>query len=223
MQTLRGFLAALVIGVATTVVILAVAIVAFLNPFWVGFAQERAQAPAWTGWTLAELRIVTDGVLADLVIGPPEFDVELAGAPVLNVREREHMGDVRDVFATFYLAAAACALVLVGAFVLARGPGARGRLWRRLSRTGVVIVLVTVVGGALAVLFFDAAFALFHRLFFSPGTWTFDPDTERLVQLFPYTFWVETTIAVAVVVIALAALVAWVGRRRAAAAEARAR
>ena len=222
MQSLRGFLAALVIGVATTLVILAVAILPFLNPFWVGFAQERAEAPAWTGWTLAELRLVTDGVLADLVVGPPDFDVELDGAPVLNAREREHMADVRDVFTSFYLVAAGCALILAGAFAFARGPAARAVLWRRLSRTGVIIVIVTVVGGALAVLFFDAAFTLFHDLFFPPGTWTFDPATERLVQLFPYRFWVETSVGVGVVVIALAALLAWVGRRRAAAAEARA-
>ena len=222
MQSLRGFLAALVIGVAATVVILAIAILPFLNPIWVGFAQERAQATAWTGWTLAELRIVTDGVLADLVVGPPDFDVQLDGAPVLNAREREHMADVRDVFATFYLVAAGCALILAGVFLFARGPRARAAFWRRLARTGVIIVLVTVIGGALAVLFFDAAFTLFHDLFFPPGTWTFDPATERLVQLFPYQFWVETSVAVGVVVIGLAALVAWVGRRRAAAAEARA-
>ncbi len=223
MQSLRGFLAALVIGVATTLVILALAVLPFLNPFWVGFAQERAQAPAWTGWTLAELRIVTDGVLADLVVGPPDFDVQLDGAPVLNAREREHMADVRDVFATFFLLAAGSAVLLVAAFALSRGARARALLWRRLSRSGGVIAVVTVVGGALAVLFFDAAFRLFHDLFFPPGTWTFDPDTERLVQLFPYQFWVETSIAVGVVVVVLAALLAWVGRGRAAAAEARAR
>jgi integral membrane protein (TIGR01906 family) len=223
MQSLRGFLAALVIGVATTVVILAVAILPFLNPIWVGFAQERAQATAWTGWTLAELRIVTDGVLADLVIGPPDFDVQLQGSPVLNAREREHMADVRDVFASFYLVAAGSALILVGAFAFARSTAARAVFWRRLSRTGVIIVLATIIGGAVAVLFFDAAFTLFHDLFFPPGTWTFDPATERLVQLFPYQFWVETSVAVGVVVIALAALIAWIGRRRAAAAEARAR
>jgi integral membrane protein (TIGR01906 family) len=222
MQSLRGFLAALVIGVATAIVIVAVAILPFLNPVWVGFAQERAQATAWTGRTTAELRTVTDGVLADLVLGPPDFDVQLDGTPVLNARERQHMADVRNVFASFYLVAIGSAFILAGAFLFARGAAARAVLWRRLSRTGVIIVLVTVIGGALAVLFFDAAFTLFHQLFFPPGSWTFDPATERLVQLFPYQFWVETSIAVGVVVVALAGLLAWVGRRRAAAAGARA-
>jgi len=220
MQSLRGFLAALVVGVATALVIVALAIIPFLSPVWVGFAQERAEATAWTGWTRAELGLVTDGVLADLIVGPPAFDVALEGEPVLNERERQHMADVRGVFATFYLVALAAGLVLAGAFVLNRRRPARARLWRRLSGSGLIITAVTIVGGVLALLFFDAAFALFHGLFFAEGSWTFDSGTERLVQLFPYQFWVESTIAVGVVAVALSLLLAWVGRRRARALEA---
>ena len=41
----------------------------------------------------------TDAILADLVVGPPDFDVAVAGTPVLIERERAHMRDVRGVFA----------------------------------------------------------------------------------------------------------------------------
>ncbi|OGO57732.1 MAG: hypothetical protein A2V85_18420 [Chloroflexi bacterium RBG_16_72_14] len=218
MQSLRGGLAALAVGVASVLVVLALAILPFLNPVWVGFAQERAQAAAWTAFAPADLRAVTDAILADLVLGPPDFDVSLAGQPVLNEAERGHMRDVRTVFLGLYLAAAVGALVLVAAFALARGR-ARARLWRRLSRSGLMIALVTVAGGLLALVFFDAAFALFHRVFFPQGNWQFDPATDRLVQLFPERFWVETSVAVGVVVVVLGFVLAWVGRRRAAAIE----
>ena len=66
-------------------------------------------------------------------------------------------------------------------------------------------------------MFFDQAFELFHTLFFPAGSYNFDPGTERLVQLFPYQFWVETTIAVGTLVVALSLLLWWFGRRRAAA------
>jgi integral membrane protein (TIGR01906 family) len=82
-----------------------------------------------------------------------------------------------------------------------------------------VIAVVTVAGGLLALVFFDAAFALFHRVFFPQGNWQFDPATDRLVQLFPERFWVETSVAVGVVVIVLGIALAWVGGRRAAAIE----
>ena len=218
MQSLRGVLASLTVGLATVLVVVALAILPFLNPAWVGFAQVRTQVPAWTGFAPAELRTATDAILADLVLGPPDFDVALAGRPVLNDAERGHMRDVRTVFLGLYLAAAIAALVLAAAFVLARGR-ARARLWRRISRTGLAIAIVTLGGGLLALVFFDAAFTLFHRVFFPQGNWQFDPTTDRLVQLFPQQFWVETSVAVGVVVVIIGMVLAGAGRRRAAAIE----
>jgi len=221
MHTLTGALASLVVGIAAALVIVAIAILPFLNPVWVSFEQGRAQAAAWTGFSDADLRTATDSILADLVVGPPDFDVTLNGTPVLNERERGHMRDVRGVFASFYLLAAGAAVVLVGAFLLARGPAARARLWRRLGLAGRVIAVATVALGIVGVLFFDTAFEVFHELFFPAGSFLFDPATDRLVQLFPETFWVETTIAVGVAIIVLAAGLAWFGGHRARTLEAR--
>ena len=61
---------------------------------------------------------------------------------------------------------------------------------------------VVVVGLAFAV-FFDQAFELFHQIFFPPGTYMFDPRTEKLVQLFPDQFWSETSLALALAVLIL--------------------
>jgi len=218
MATLRGVLAALVTGIATALVVVALSILPFLNPVWVGFEQGRAGAPAWTGFNPADLAHATNEILADLVLGPADFDVELDGQPVLVEREREHMRDVRNVFASFYVAAAVGALVLVGAYLVARSLGVRSRVafWRRLAGSGKVIAIVTVVGGITGVLFFDTAFEVFHRLFFPAGTYLFDPGTDRLVQLFPEQFWVETTIGVGIVVIGLSVGLALLGGWRAA-------
>ena len=222
MHRLTGALASLVVGIAAALVIVAIAILPFPTPAWVGFEQGRAQAAAWTGFSEGDLRAATDSILADLVVGPPDFDVAIAGVPVLTERERGHMRDVRGVFAGFYLLAIVGAGVLVGAFLLARGPAARARLWRRLGLAGRVIAVATVALGIVGVLFFDTAFEVFHELFFPAGSFLFDPATDRLVQLFPETFWVETTIAVGIVIVALAAGLAWLGGRRARTLEARA-
>ena len=76
----------------------------------------------------------------------------------------------------------------------------------------------TVVVGLLGVVFFDTAFEIFHQTFFPAGSYLFDPRTERLVQLFPQQFWVESTIAVGGVLVGLALGLAWLGGRRARAA-----
>lgn len=214
MSSLRGAITSLVLGIATAIVIVALAILPFLNPLWVGFEQGRAQAGAWTGFTAGDLRTVTDAILADLIVGPPDFDVAIDGEAVLDVRERQHMVDVRGVFAAFYVVAAGAALVLAAAFALSRRESQRRTLWRRLSGAGAVTAVMTVVVGVVGVLFFDQAFELFHTLFFPAGSYTFDTGTEKLVQLFPYQFWVETSVAVAAVIVGLSALVWWIGRRR---------
>lgn len=201
------------IGVATALAVVAVTIPVFLNPIWVAFEQGRARADAWTGFTPADLRTATDSILADLVVGPPDFDVAVGGTPVLNERERGHMRDVRGVFIGFF----AVALVAVAAAILItarRDAAGRRAAWAAIRGGSVGLVVALVVAGAVALVAFDALFEIFHRLFFSGGSYTFDPATERLVQLFPFQFWQETAIAVGVVSAVLAAVVAGVATRR---------
>jgi integral membrane protein (TIGR01906 family) len=201
------------IGLATALALVALTIPLFLNPLWVAFEQGRAQATAWTGYSETELRTATDAILGDLVVGPPDFDVEVAGEPVLNERERAHMRDVRGVFIGFF---AVTILAAVAAAVVAtrRHGELRRATWRAVRGGAVGLVAGLALAGVIAVVAFDALFETFHRLFFAGGSYTFDPRTERLVQLFPFTFWQETAIAVGVVSAVLAILVAAVATRR---------
>ncbi len=215
MEKLSGKAASGLIAVATAVAIVAIVIPLYLNPLWVGFEQGRAQAPAWTGYAEAQLRAVTDAILADLVLGPPDFDVVVDGQPVLNERERSHMGNVRGVFMGFFAIAAvlAVAAVIVAARWCATDRPGRTRRAVRNGALGLIVGLGLV--GFVAIIAFDALFEIFHQVFFPGGTYTFDPTTERLVQLFPFQFWQETAVAVGVVAAVVAAVVAVVAHRRA--------
>ena len=198
---------------ATAVVITAIAIVPFLSPAWVSFEQGRTGAEVLTGYTTAELRTATDAILADLVIGPPDFDVVAGGAPVLNPREQSHMRDVRGVFAGFGLIALLAAAGLVISVVLARRLGHPERAWSAVRNGARGLAIGVVIAAAVAFFAFDAAFELFHRLFFAGGSYTFDPGTDRLVQLFPFAFWSETTMVVGAVIIAISLAVTWIAGR----------
>jgi integral membrane protein (TIGR01906 family) len=205
MERLGRPASSVLVGIATGVVILAVAIIPFLNPVWVSFEQGRARADAWTGYSPAQLRQATDAILSDLVVGPPRFDVVVAGQPVLNDRERAHMTDVRGVFVGLALVVGASLVVLVTAHRLAAGSGA---FWRAVRRGAAVLAAGVVVAGVIGTFAFDAAFEVFHRLFFAGGTYTFDARTDRLVQLFPDEFWFETSLALGALMLLLC-LVAW--------------
>ena len=216
MDTFRGRAANTLIGLATALAIVAVTLPLFLNPLWIAFEQARSQATAWTGFTEPELRSATDAILSDLVIGPPAFDVAVGGSPVLNERERGHMRDVRGVFVGFFAAAALLGVVAIVVHARRRG-AARSGSWRAMRAGALTLIVVLVVAGVVALVAFEAMFEVFHRIFFAGGSYTFDPSTERLVQLFPFAFWQETALAVGVVCIALAGLLAIVASRRAAA------
>jgi integral membrane protein (TIGR01906 family) len=208
-------LGAWLIASATAIVILGASIAPFLAPAYVRVEQDRAGAGPLTGYDGPQLDTIAASLIGDLVLWQGDFDVAVDGSPVLNERERGHMRDVRGVFAGFFALVALGAIGLVVATRRARGTEARFALWRAVAAGARGLAIALAVVGVVAFVAFDAAFEVFHRLFFSAGTYTFDPATDRLVQLFPERFWSETSIAVGIVALALALLTFWQARRHA--------
>ena len=205
------------VAVSTALVVVALAIVPYLGSGWVAFEQGRAGAAELTEFAPGDLRTVTDAILADLVSGTGDFDVQLDGATVLSDTERSHMRDVRAVFASLYAAAAVALAILGIAFWRAGRQGSRWTrrdAWRGVRFGAIGLVIGTAVAGVIALVAFDVAFEVFHRLFFAQGTYLFDPATSRLVQLFPDAFWSETAIAVGAMILVVASGTAWLAGRR---------
>lgn len=208
--TLAQRVAAVIAAIATPCVIVGAAVLLFVNPIWVGFEQDRSDVARITGYTPAQVHDVTGSILSDLVFGPPDFDATVNGVAVLEPRERSHMVDVRTVLLSLGLVALAATVLLAGLMVASRG---RRWFWRAVGTGASVLVGGVIVVGVGFALFFDQAFGIFHEIFFPPGTYTFDPRTDRLVQLFPDQFWSETSVAIALVVLLLAFLVVLETRR----------
>ena len=203
-------IAAVITAIATPCVIIGAAVLLFLNPIWVGFEQDRSDVTRITGYTSAQVHDVTGSILSDLVFGPPDFAAKVNGLVVLEPRERSHMVDVRTVLISLGLVALAATVLLAGLLVASRG---RRWFWRAVGSGASVLVGGVIVVGVAFALFFDQAFELFHEMFFPPGTYMFDPRTDRLVQLFPDQFWSETSVAIALAVLLLAFLVVLEARR----------
>ena len=205
-----GTIAALIIGLATGILIVAVAVAVLFNPIWVGIGQAHAESGLKTGYGPDDLRTATDSILADLVLGPPDFDVQVLGQPVLNEAERGHMRDVRTVFVGFAGVTLIAVVVMIVARLATRGSV---RFWKRVRRGARVTAVVTVALGLTGLVAFDTMFQLFHELLFPGGNFNFDPNTDRLVQLFPEQFWLETTLVLGGVIVGLSYLVVrWAGR-----------
>jgi len=205
------------IAAATALVILGGSIVPFLTPLYIRIEQDRSGVERLVRWDSGLVYDVTNSIVHDLMFGG-DFRVAVGDAQVLNEREQAHMRDVRGVFQGFFALSIVSLAFLVWAFRRARAPEARAAAWRAVGRGASGLVVALVVSGVFATLAFDAAFDVFHRLFFSAGSYSFDPLTDRLVQLFPEQFWSDTAIAVGFVAILAAVLTAWVAGRRASAA-----
>ena len=212
-----GRLVAFLIAAATALVILGASILPFLTPVYIRVEQERSGVERLTGWDTGLVYEVTSSIVGDLLRGG-DFAVRVGDTPALSVREQAHMRDVRGVFQGFFVLVAGAIVILAWAFRRARAPEARAAAWRAVASGARGLGIALVVAGAFAVFAFDAAFEVFHRLFFSAGSYTFDPRTDRLVQLFPDQFWSDTAIAFGVVAVTVALLVAWRAGRRAASA-----
>ena len=205
----RGPLITILVGLATAVVIISVALLPFLSSPWLAFEQGRAESAAWTGYSEADVARVTNAIVEDLIAGPGFFDQEVAGEPVLNERERGHMRDVQTVFRGLWVLAGA-SLIVLGVAALTD----RARFWHGVRRGAAVLAVGVVVLGVVALVAFDALFETFHRLFFAGGSYTFDPSTDRLVQLFPFVFWQETATAVGALIVVLCAVLWWIAGNR---------
>jgi integral membrane protein (TIGR01906 family) len=224
-----GRLTTWLVPIATAFVLLGPSVLPFLTPAWVDFEQDRAGAPALAQECADPVHAFTNSILRDLVVGG-NFDAELdarastaqpcfatsLGPLVLTEAERGHMGDVRGVFQGFGVLILASLLILGATWRRARERDSRATWWTAVRRGASGLAVLIAVLGAISLVAFDAAFEVFHRLFFAAGTYSFDPATSRLVQIFPDQFWSETTIAVAMVSMSLALATAWFAGRRAA-------
>lgn len=214
--------------VATALVILGLTVLPFLTPVWVEFEQDRTVATNWVDIYPEETHRVTNLILGSLILGLGDFDARMStqrieGHPVkgsdtgpyfLTDAERSHMRDVRGVFAGFGLLVLVSAGFLVYAARRARARDSRRELWTGVRNGAAGLAVVITILGALSLVAFDAMFEAFHELFFPAGTFTFDPATSRLIQIFPDRFWSETTLAVGAVGLVAAVGVTLVAMRR---------
>ena len=201
------------IAAATALVLLGGSILPFLNPLFVRLEQDRTGVAQLTGYALAALDRVASGLLGDLVLWQGDFDVLVDGRPVLSPAEVGHMRDVRGGFAGLFALVAAALAILVVASRRGRGTEARAATWRAVAGGARGLAIAIAVVSVFVVFAFDAAFEVFHRLFFAAGSYTFDPRTDKLVQLFPEAFWSETAVFVGIVALG-ASIATWLVARR---------
>lgn len=197
MKPLRRLLRRSLLALAAAAVAIGATTAIFLTPPVVHLLLSVSDAHTVLGVEPRVAQTLSDALVGDLLTDGA-FDVPLGDAPLLSAGERSHLVDVGNLLRLVLVAG-------LGGLILLTLARARRRTWLRVAiRDGTALI----VGGALLAaaaftLAFDATFAFFHGLFFAAGTWTFNPATDRLIQLYPQEFW---TLAALLFCLALALL-----------------
>ena len=201
----------LIFGLGLALVIMLAGPLLLFNPPLTSALQARHGVPAAFDTSQAEVDRVTGEILGDLFVGG-SFDAAFEGdAPLLNDRERSHLGDVsRLVQLLLGVMLVAVLVAVVTGLLLRREPRRQGRIMVITAGSIGAVALVLAVVFAVA---FDAAFLAFHEVFFPPGTYLFEPGS-KLITLFPGGFWFDASLAAGGAIILTALAVAVVGLRR---------
>lgn len=184
MNSIRRLLRRLLLAISAAALAIGATTAIFLTPPVVHLLLRASDAATLLEVEPRVAEALSDALVGDLLTGGA-FEAPLGGAPLLSAGERSHLADVGSLLRAVLAAGLGGLLILTGARL-------RRRAWLRAAiRDGAALI----AGGALMAaaafaLAFDATFAFFHGLFFAAGTWTFNPATDRLVQLYPQGFWV---------------------------------
>lgn len=153
-----------------------------------------------TGLPLAEVDRAGAEVLAYFRNDAGRLDITVMAdgqsQALFTEREIAHMADVKRLIrAVFRLQEASLVIVLsyVALAVLWSGESSP-RTLAKLALAGIGAgALVVGSIGVFALTGFDQAWTTFHEVAFRNDLWRLDPDTDRLIQMYPEPFWQQTT------------------------------
>ena len=181
------------------------------NPWFTAALQARHDVEDAFQVSQAEIDRVSGEILVDLYVGG-DFDASLTpGQPLLDERERSHMGDVSSLVRLL-------AGTTVVALIVAVATGAWLRHERRrqgrimFTAAGLVGAIALLLAGIFAVAF-EPAFLAFHAIFFPPGTYLFS-EGSQLIVLFPEGFWFDASLAAGSAIVLAALVVTLIGFAR---------
>ena len=165
-----------------------------------------------TDWTEEEILGAYDDVM-DFLIHDGDF-----GTGVLKWSEdgKAHFTDVRGLFRldlNLFLASGVLTAVLLILSTKIRPARLGGRGPSFWSGIGVMALFAMV--GALGAIDFDRAFTVFHHIFF-PGksNWLFDPDLDQIIQILPEVYFRNCAILAIGLIVLLCIVYILLGKRK---------
>lgn len=125
-----------------------------------------------------------------------EVVVEGKNVPMFNQKEIDHMVDVKDLFTglnSLQMAAYVIFIILIVVLTITnRMSSLTNSIYRALG------VYLFVIGGIAVYAFIDFSgfWVIFHKVLFSNDLWLLNPNTDRMINMFPEVFFNRLVIRV---------------------------
>ena len=141
---------------------------------------------------MSYLRGNREDLVVHAVIGGEETEF-------FNDLEKFHMNDVRKLFIAALYIRRFCLLLMIGSaivtFMISK------HVLKRISKAVMIVLgafdlcFLALIG--IISINFTRAFTIFHQIFFDNDAWLLDPDTERLINIVPEGFFIDTSLRIA--------------------------
>ncbi len=204
-------LGTLVMGLCGFNVLLSIQLVALNANFYVSSWSDLGIATT-VGISERDLATVGEHLLAYFTgsVSTPQVEVEIDGTvmPIFKEHELQHLEDVHGLFHMGISAKYACeALIVIGVLIATfRKESTTQKLQKALRLSCAILCVFVILIAAGAVFDFSKWWTTFHLVTFSNDLWLLDPQSDRLIQIFPEQFFYKAVTRIFIISLALTGL-----------------
>jgi len=165
--------------------------------------ETKYDVEATTGMSTMELDRVNQGIIRFFSSSeslPDALSQSGANPDVFKQKEILHMNDVRSliqVISHIEFVSLLIVIAFIGTGLVAAPWGGRQAIARTLTLGALLTFLLVIITGVLSYTSFDQLFLTFHETVFQNNYWELDPRTDHLIQMFPFGFWYDAILTVA--------------------------
>lgn len=199
-----------IIGIILTICLILVLLITSVEAavYWIpGYFEheyEKHRVLDDVEMNMEDLLEVTDHMMAYLRGEAEDLQIytrigELDSWPFFNQRELLHMEDVKQLFLGGLMVRRVCtALILAGLLLLWKRKGLRSLPKSLCIGTGVFFCTVCLLAAIIST-DFTQYFTIFHQIFFNNDLWLLNSNTDRLINIVPEPFFIDTAALIALI------------------------
>jgi integral membrane protein (TIGR01906 family) len=181
----------ILIGIIFTLFFISIGVIAAVNfRFIYYFDINYLDIPSTSGY---DVETIIENYDALIDYNSPFFKGSLEFPSLPSSKEGlQHFVEVKNIFVSFYGIFGVTLLLLI-AIVIYKAKKKDTSYLLVSSITVLVLPIIILLGCAIN---FDAAFVLFHKIFFRNDFWLFDPTLDPIINILPDTFFLHSLIVI---------------------------